>query len=66
MSSESLSPCIGLCRLDDDDVCSGCYRHTSEICNWGLLVPEEQRKILARVAERRHNIISPDPDSSHD
>jgi hypothetical protein len=67
MSSEALnlSPCIGRCRLGADDVCHGCYRHVSEIRYWGLLAPEEQRKILTRVAERRH-FISPDPDISHD
>jgi len=67
MSSEAfnLSPCIGLCRLDKGDICRGCYRHVSEIRYWGLLAPDEQRKILLRVAERRH-LIFPDPDVSHD
>lgn len=65
-----LSPCIGLCRLDDDAVCLGCYRHIDEIAGWGLLAPDAQRKILARVAERRQHFIPSsliaDPDASHD
>lgn len=60
-----LSPCIGVCRLRDDDVCRGCFRHIDEIRGWGLLSTEEQRKILARVAERRLQ-LPPEPDASHD
>ncbi len=67
MSNEAylLSPCVGICRLRDDDICRGCYRHVDEIRGWGLLSEEEQRKILARVAERRLHLL-PEPDSSHD
>ena len=51
--SENLSPCIGLCRLDDDDFCRGCFRHIDEIKDWGLLAPEAQRKILGLLPARR-------------
>jgi predicted Fe-S protein YdhL (DUF1289 family) len=60
-----LSPCVGICRLRADNICRGCYRHTDEIRGWGLMSEEEQRKILARVAERRLHLL-PEPDSSHD
>ena len=29
-----LSPCIGVCTLDDDGLCEGCLRTTSEIAPW--------------------------------
>lgn len=50
---ENLSPCMGLCKLDEDDFCLGCRRHIDEIKDWGLLVPEAQRKILGLLAARR-------------
>lgn len=67
MSSEavSLSPCIALCQLGQDNICRGCYRHIDEISGWSLLAETEQRKILARVVERRQHFLS-EPDSPHD
>ena len=50
---ENLSPCIGLCRLDDGDFCRGCFRHIEEIKDWGLLGRDAQRKILALLPARR-------------
>jgi predicted Fe-S protein YdhL (DUF1289 family) len=67
MTSETapFSPCTGVCRLDGAKICLGCYRHVEEIRQWGLLAPEQQRKILALVAQRRR-LSHPDLDSSHD
>jgi uncharacterized protein len=58
------SPCVGLCRLNDDDICRGCFRHIDEIAGWGLLDAEAQRKILARLPERRLSLSV--TDTSHD
>lgn len=40
-----LSPCIGICELDDRGYCEGCFRHTSEIANW-LSYDDQQRQRL--------------------
>ena len=32
--SAVLSPCIGLCTLDDAGFCRGCYRTGEEIASW--------------------------------
>lgn len=50
---ENLSPCIGLCKLDEDEFCLGCRRHIEEIKDWGLIGLEAQRKILALLPARR-------------
>lgn len=34
MSQRKESPCIGVCLLDEKDVCVGCERHINEIVNW--------------------------------
>ena len=49
----TVSPCIRVCTLDQDDVCLGCYRNIDEICAWGLADLEERREILARAETRR-------------
>ena len=53
MQDPTHSPCVGRCRLENDDICRGCFRHIREIRGWGLLTPEERRKILALLPERR-------------
>lgn len=51
--SKNLSPCTGLCKLDEDDFCLGCRRHIEEIKDWGLIGLEAQRKILSLLPARR-------------
>lgn len=47
--AKSLSPCVGLCKLNAEDVCMGCHRSIAEIRSWGLLTRGQQRKILTRI-----------------
>ncbi|REH37640.1 hypothetical protein DFR26_1419 [Paraperlucidibaca baekdonensis] len=51
--AKSLSPCVGLCKLNADDVCLGCQRSMAEIRSWGLLTLSQQRKILTRIYTQR-------------
>ncbi len=32
-----LSPCIGVCNLDDRGLCEGCHRTGQEIAAWSVL-----------------------------
>jgi hypothetical protein len=32
-----LSPCTGICRLDDDGLCCGCHRTGDEIAAWSTM-----------------------------
>ncbi|MGB3621993.1 DUF1289 domain-containing protein [Ketobacter sp. MCCC 1A13808] len=47
-----MSPCVGVCALDDDDVCIGCFRSGQEITRWGYVDNEGKRDILRKVEER--------------
>jgi len=47
-----ISPCVGICALNDDDVCVGCYRTGVEISSWGDMKENEKRTILELVKER--------------
>lgn len=46
------SPCVGICQLDRDKVCIGCYRTSEEITYWRMYTEEEREKALQKVAER--------------
>ncbi|MDK2777535.1 MAG: DUF1289 domain-containing protein [Pseudomonadota bacterium] len=55
MSQAVRSPCVSVCALDENDICSGCYRSGEEISRWGSYSEEEKRAVLRRVAEREQN-----------
>lgn len=46
------SPCIGICRMRDDDVCEGCLRTLDEIAEWSVASDERRSAILRRIAAR--------------
>ena len=46
------SPCVNICALDDDDICTGCQRTVAEITRWSRMDNDERRGILALCHER--------------
>ncbi|PZE10708.1 DUF1289 domain-containing protein [Pseudomonas sp. 57B-090624] len=46
------SPCVHVCALDDDDICTGCQRSVDEITRWGRMDNTERREVLVRCVER--------------
>lgn len=46
------SPCVSICVLDENDICHGCYRSATEITDWFMSEPQEQRDIIKRANER--------------
>ncbi|MBA1229404.1 DUF1289 domain-containing protein [Pseudomonas viridiflava] len=58
MSSESIvekpvrSPCVSICALDEDDVCTGCQRTVSEITRWSRMSNDERRVVLGLCDDR--------------
>lgn len=52
------SPCIGLCRLDKNKVCIGCYRTSDEIASWPYADDKQKLKILESVRERRSSKVN--------
>lgn len=47
------SPCINVCRLNSESVCSGCYRSLDEIGHWSSATNDEQLLIVDKALERR-------------
>jgi len=48
-----LSPCIGICRLDELGLCVGCRRTTSEIARWGQMGDAERLRLMEIVLPMR-------------
>lgn len=46
------SPCVHVCALDEDDLCTGCQRNVDEISRWSRMNNDERRQVLLRCHER--------------
>lgn len=56
MSSEAPeSPCVGICTLDESDLCLGCHRTLDEIAGWEDFDVARQRAILSELPSRSNS-----------
>jgi len=46
------SPCIGVCVLDINDICEGCFRKAEEIGRWSILSEDKKRDIVRSSWQR--------------
>ena len=57
------SPCIKVCLLNADDICTGCGRTITEIAFWSGTAEEQQQQIVeaarARLAIIARNTTGP-------
>ncbi len=54
-----LSPCTGVCTLDDDGLCRGCLRTTSEIARWSQMNDDERLRLMESVLPARERVRMP-------
>lgn len=52
------SPCISICALDSEGVCTGCFRSGEEIRRWGSYSNDERRGVLT-LAHNREKKVNP-------
>jgi len=43
------SPCVGVCKLDENFVCEGCSRTIDEVLKWREYTDIEKRVVLNRI-----------------
>ena len=49
-----MSPCIGICQMDEDNrYCIGCGRTMDEIASWGSTTDEARAQTMAELADRQ-------------
>ncbi|CAA0090184.1 Uncharacterised protein [Zhongshania aliphaticivorans] len=46
------SPCVSVCALDEDDVCTGCYRTVNEIGDWSEMDNARKREVIILANQR--------------
>lgn len=54
-TSAILSPCIGVCEVATDGLCSGCLRDLSEIARWSQMSDAERLRIMDEVLPDRES-----------
>ena len=48
-----VSPCIGVCAINDSNgFCHGCYRTVEEIREWWNMTDEEREKVMGTLDQR--------------
>lgn len=52
ISKTIASPCISVCALDEEDVCTACFRDLDEIAQWSSLDNEQKLAVLRRCQAR--------------
>lgn len=58
MQQEGVSPCIGVCAIDDlTGFCQGCFRTLDEIKAWWDLTISDQKALLTTLEQRQSDII---------
>ena len=50
-----LSPCVGICAVDDDGYCLGCLRNTAEISRWSQMNDDERLRLMETVLPQRES-----------
>ena len=51
-ATEPQSPCISVCLLDENNICTGCFRSADEITDWFTASAEQKREVLRLARER--------------
>ncbi len=51
--SPILSPCIGICSLDAEGYCEGCFRTGDEIAAWSQMSDRQREHVMDVVLPQR-------------
>jgi len=50
-----LSPCIGICVLDQQGLCEGCHRSVHEIASWSAYSDDQRAHIMDSILPGRES-----------
>ncbi|MBO1519030.1 DUF1289 domain-containing protein [Oceanisphaera pacifica] len=53
-----LSPCIGVCQVNNKGYCKGCFRRRDERFNWLQLSPAQQREVIRLCQDRKRRVLA--------
>ena len=52
---QMITPCVGLCKMDQRAICIGCGRSLQEIAEWTSMTDQERQEIMDRLNEHTGN-----------
>lgn len=52
------NPCMGVCALDEKDICIACRRSGIEIAEWGVYSTEQKIQVLQNIEKRYAEEVS--------
>ncbi len=47
-----LTPCINICKINEQNICIGCFRTLNEIAQWTKYSDLERTQIINRINDR--------------
>lgn len=50
-----VSPCIGICEIAADGLCTGCLRDLSEIAEWSQMSDAERLRLMDKTLPERES-----------
>jgi predicted Fe-S protein YdhL (DUF1289 family) len=50
MKKKVISPCVSVCRIDDNDMCEGCGRTIKEIREWSIYSDKRRATVMKRLS----------------
>ncbi len=53
-----VSPCVAICALDANEICTGCHRSGDEIRQW-ISLDNTQRRAVLKEAHARSKVGNP-------
>ena len=51
-----ITPCVDICKLDQNAMCIGCGRTLQEIAEWSGMTDQERQLVMERLNEHTGNI----------
>lgn len=55
MNAGVKSPCISVCKLDENKICIGCWRTLEEIAAWSKMSDQQKLFVLDNCAQRKNS-----------
>ena len=53
-----LSPCIGVCQVNNKGYCKGCFRNRDERFNWLTFNVSQQQEVLRLCQDRKRRVLA--------
>ena len=53
VATQVASPCVRLCKFNEQGHCFGCFRSDTEVRSWAQMTPDEHVAVIDELPRRR-------------